>query len=215
MARVVRLVAVCAVATSWLVPVSAHALFSFIGVAQNVPVSSLEGWTQCYSDTYGNSGTPVSTILSQCSGAQLLLACRPVGSSTLTLAANAPRADVIFDTGTGVNSTHTANGVNWYFNDSWSWGFAPSGDSVFRDSCDTTNSPDGNLRMCWHTNSGDINPGYRCGNTFPNGTDWERLIFQSAAPTSAPALSWHGLVALGAALLAVGAYATNRHRRRV
>ena len=215
MRRIVRLVGVCAVAASWMVPLSAHALFSFIGVAQNLPVSSLTGWTQCYSDTYANSGTPLSTILAQCSGAQLLLACRPTGSSTLTLAANAPRADVIFDTGTGINSTHTANGVNWYFNNSWSWGFAPGGDSVQRDSCDIDFSTDSNLRMCWHTGSDTINTGYRCGDNNLNGNSrWERLIFQTS-PTPAPALSSPGLIALGAALLAVGAYVTNRHRRRV
>jgi hypothetical protein len=179
----------------------------------------LSGWTQCYSDTYANSGTPLSTILSQCGGTQLLLACRPVGSSTLSLAANAPRADVIFDTGTG-NTTHTANGVEWYFNDSFSWGFAPGGDAVNRDSCDFNvgGQVDANLRMCWHTNSGGINDGYRCGdNELNGGSGWERLIFQPGGTpaASAPVTSSQGLIVLAVTLLAFGAYATNRHRRSV
>ena len=43
-----------------------------------------------------------------------------------TVAAHAPRTDVLFDTGTG-NVPHDANGVGWYYNGNWSWGFAPQG----------------------------------------------------------------------------------------
>jgi hypothetical protein len=159
-------------------------LFTFSGVSTNVPISSLTGWTQCYSDTYGNSSTALSSINAQCSKAKLLLGCRPTGAPTLQVAAWAPRTDVLFDTGTG-NVPHNANGVGWYFNGSWSWGFAPQGDAINRNSCDTVASSigggaDGTLRMCWHTGGNNINAGWRCGtnDSIFSGT-FERLIFQA------------------------------------
>jgi hypothetical protein len=154
------------------------ALFTFSGVASNVPVAELTGWTQCYSDTYANSATPVASILAACSQANLLLACRTTGSPTLTIAAHAPRADVTFDTGT-LSVTHDANGVGWYFNNSFSWGFAPAGDAVLRNSCDVGNS-DASLRLCWHTGGGNINAGYRCGASLGifDGT-FERIVYQA------------------------------------
>lgn len=163
--------------------------FAFPGVLTNVPTSSLTSWSLCYSDAYANSGTPLAGILASCSGAHLLLACRPTGSTTLSVVAHAPRADVLFDTGTG-NTPHNANGVGWYFNGSYSWGFAPQGDAINRGSCDTLASsfggpgPHGDQRLCWHTGSGNIDRGWRCGTTIElNGsTAFERVIFQADTP---------------------------------
>jgi hypothetical protein len=147
-------------------------------VASNVPIAELTGWTQCYLDTYANSATSVASILMACSQANLLMACRTSGSSTLTIAAHAPRADVIFDTGTA-SVTHIANGVGWYFNNSFSWGFAPAADPVLRNSCDVE-SLDASLRLCWHTGGGNINAGFRCGSsTFILDGGFERVVYQA------------------------------------
>jgi hypothetical protein len=156
------------------------------GVQQNVPLASLTGWTQCFIDLYSDGATSLSTILAGCNQSKLLLACRPTGSQTLQLVAMAAKVDITFDTGTG-NVTHNANGVEWYYNNSSSWGFAPGGDPVSRTSCDTQASSinaagvDGDKRLCWHTGGGNINGGWRCGtNDLLNASGaYERLIFQA------------------------------------
>jgi hypothetical protein len=159
---------------------------TFSGIAQNVAVASLTGWSQCYAEAYGEVATSISDIKAACTGSLLMMACRPVGSSVLQLAAYAPRADVLFDTGLG-NEPHNANGVGWYFNSSQSWGFAPLGDAITRNSCDTQDSSidlngvDGALRLCWHTGGDFLQGGWRCGyNDVLNGSfTYERLLFQA------------------------------------
>jgi hypothetical protein len=115
------------------------------------------------------------------------MGCRQLGSSTLLVAAWAPRSDVLFDTGTG-NVPHNANNVGWYYNSSYSWGFAPQGDVITRNSCDTTASSfdgfsgaDPTKRLCWHTGGGLINGGWRCGsNDSLNGNpSYERLVYHA------------------------------------
>jgi len=166
-----------------LVTALATKAFAFSGVQTNVPIASLTGWTLCYTDSYGHTG-PLANVLTACNQAHLLLACRPNGSSTLTVAAHAPRADVLFDTGTG-NVPHNANGVGWYFNNSWSWGFALQGDEIQRNSCDVEASPfspgaNPDKRLCWHTSGNSITDGWRCGadvSLFSN--THERLVFHA------------------------------------
>jgi hypothetical protein len=161
------------------------ALLTFSGIAQNLPVQSLVGWSQCFSETYGQGVSSVNTVQNACSGSMLMLACRKKGADVLDLAAYAPRADVLFDTGTG-NTPHNANNVGWYFNDSESWGFAPQGDAISRNSCDVEDSSlkmsgvDGALRLCWHTSGGFIQGGWRCGKNdgLNDSTAYERLLFQ-------------------------------------
>jgi hypothetical protein len=158
---------------------SGSGLARFSGVQVNTPISALTGWTMCYSDTFANGSTSLATILAACSKANLLLACRVTGSPTLATFAHAPRADVIFDTGTGANSTHSANDVAWYYNGSWSWGYLPSGQTANRNSCDVgaTGATD---RLCFHTGSGLINAGWRCGSaTGLFSGSYERLIFHA------------------------------------
>ena len=159
---------------------AAHAQYYPSGPQTNVPVASLSGWTQCYTDLYNNGSTALATIQAQCSGTYLLMACRLTGDPTLILLAAAPRADVLTDTGTG-NTTHDANGVAWYFNSNWSWGFAPAGVAVNRNSCDIASGSD-TLRLCWHAGSGNINGGWRCGATtgLNASTAYERLVFHSS-----------------------------------
>ncbi len=154
-----------------------------VGPQTAVPVSTVTdgGWTQCYLDTYAdNLEALLPGVLDACTGPYLMLAARPTGSDTLSLLAAAPREDVLFDTGTG-NTTHDANGTAWYFNAHWSWGFANEGDAVQRGECDVASGP---LRLCWHTvNSAG---GYRIGDTYSFGTDYERLVYQAGGAVLAP-----------------------------
>ncbi|HEX2871713.1 MAG TPA: hypothetical protein VHP33_10660 [Polyangiaceae bacterium] len=159
-------------------------LLTFTGIQQNLPVSSLTGWTQCFSETYGQSSTDLGTVQKLCQGSLLMLACRPVGSPNLQLAAYAARADVLYDTGFG-NDVHNANGVGWYYSGDQSWGFAPLGLSIVRNSCDTQDSSivrdggGGDQRLCWHTGGSYLQGGWRCGynDTLNASFDYERLIF--------------------------------------
>ena len=83
--------------------------------------------------------------------------------------------------------THPANGVEWYYTASKSWGFAPGGAAVNKQSCDTIGGmnfnpggPFGDKRICWHTNSGGMTPGWRCGVTDDLTNDtYERVIYQA------------------------------------
>lgn len=152
------------------------------GVQQNVPDAALVGWSQCHTETYADSGAALPTVLSSCDGANLLLACRPVGAASWTLLAMAPRADVLFECGFAQNCTMQSNGVGWYYSDSYSWGFAPGGQAVNRNSCDYNDGgqtvPE--QRLCWHTGDGTFNSGYRCGSNDLNGDGgWERAIFEA------------------------------------
>lgn len=156
-------------------------LTTWSGVRKSVSVSSLSGWSVCHTERY-NASTSLSTILSRCNRANLMLACRPVGSGTLTVAAHAPRGDVTYNTGTGSSSVHRANGVDWYYNGSYSWGFAPAGAEVNRRSCDWANNASWDDRkLCWHTGSNSTNSGWSCGTTqWLNGsTAWERVILHA------------------------------------
>lgn len=155
-----------------------NCLYWASGVQQNVTPATLVGWTQCFQDTYQDSNAQLSTILSQCDKPKLLMACKQQASATYTILAMAPRADVLFDCGQQNNCTHQANGVGWYYSTNWSWGFAPAGLPVARNSCDVE-AGSGQLRMCWHTGGDFINGGYRCGNDTPFGPDWQRIVFEA------------------------------------
>jgi hypothetical protein len=152
------------------------------GVQQNVDPSMLTGWSQCWTGTYDQSFPQLQTILSQCDKAKLLLACRPVGQQAYALLAMAPRLDVLFDCGSQTNCTKQSNGVGWYYSNSYSWGFAPGGQPVNRNSCDYNDGSQQfpELRMCWHTGGNNINSGYRCGsNDLNGGFNWERVVFEA------------------------------------
>lgn len=160
-------------------------LLTFSGIAQNLSTSLLAGWSQCYAETYGQSLTSIADVQKLCSGSLVMLACRTKGSSTLQLAAYAPRGDVFFDTGGGgSNTAHDANGVGWYYNSRYSWGFAPQGDPITRSSCDIEDSTikggvDGDKRLCWHTQDDKIAGGWRCGRSDNLNADlsFERVMF--------------------------------------
>ena len=166
-------------------------LYAPSGVQNNVPVATVTGggWTQCYIDRYNNGATALTTILNACNRARLMLACRATNSTTLRVLAWAPRGDVTFDTGQNFNTTRLANGVYWYYNTSRSWGFSPR-NIVYKNTCDTSdsnfgdahqNTGNGNQRVCYHTGSGRINGGWRCGDQYNLNlsTAWERVIYHA------------------------------------
>ncbi len=157
---------------------------SFSGTQVNVPISTLGSWTQCFLETYDQSGATLTTdVPAGCTKANVLVACRQTGATTLTLAAMAPRADVFFVTGNPTptnNNVHTANGVGWYFDNDWSMGFAEGGDPVSLNECDVAGAPNNDRRLCWHTLSSGVG-GYRCGATsgLNFSTAWERIVFHA------------------------------------
>jgi hypothetical protein len=167
----------------WISQGPPSGLYALFEPMTNVPEATFtsQGWTACYSDLYNNAGTPLSTILSACNKSNLMLACRPVGSATFTVAAFANRNDILTDTGAADNNvTHIANGAGWYYNADYSWGFAKAGDSVDKLECDFLPPDNLDKRLCWHTlgGGGSISGGYRCGATVDlnDSTDWERII---------------------------------------
>ena len=161
---------------------------SLLGVTDYRPVGpqtnvmalqvALGGWTVCYTELYNAAGN-IANILAVCNKANLMLACRPVGTNTYGVLAQAPRADVIFSTPADATTVHIANGSAWYFNTSFSWGFLRATDTPNKSSCDfggasfTTEQ-----RLCWHTSAGNLNGGYRCGATegLNGSTAWERVV---------------------------------------
>jgi hypothetical protein len=152
---------------------------SLYGVQLNLSLSSIPiGWSLCYTGAYAASMAPsaVATILASCNQSKLLLGCSPVNSTILTVAAMGNRADVLYNCSTLQNCTNVANGVGWYYGDSWSWGFVQGGDVVVRNSCDV-GSYNTSYRLCWHTQSGG---GYRCGATTSFGTNWVKFIYQAS-----------------------------------
>ncbi|MDB6139001.1 MAG: hypothetical protein JWO94_2073, partial [Verrucomicrobiaceae bacterium] len=149
------------------------------GVQLSVPVSTVTGggWTLAYSGLY-SVDLPVASILSSISSSTyVMLAARTTGSSTLQLLGAATRPDVLFDEGQTSN-THNANGIEWYYSATYSWGFAQGGDTVTRNQADTA-SVDGDKRLSWHTGLSD--GGYRAGSTtgLNSSNAYERLVYVS------------------------------------
>lgn len=164
------------------------------GVQVDVVTANLPStWSQCFVERYTSGTTAIGSIQAQCNKDKLLMACRPLGSPNLKVAAWAPRADVFFDTG-NLNVPHVANGVGWYFDPlsgavRSSWGFAPAGATVLRQACDVRDSSrdatggEGNKRLCWETSNGLVNGGWRCGKAddlhLTAGNAWERVVFHA------------------------------------
>jgi hypothetical protein len=103
-----------------------------LGPQADVPEAALIGWAVCHSSSFDSDGTPLADLLAACSAPALMLACRPVGSDTFSLLAWAPRADALWDAGATATGSRLSNGAQWYYSESWSWGFAGAGDVVDR-----------------------------------------------------------------------------------
>ena len=135
------------------------------------------GFNVCYSGNYGQVA-PLATITTACDASTLMLACRQAGSNTLQVAGMAARADVLFDVGNVPAAFHNANGIDWYYSPTYSWGFAPAGAGVSRNSCDTGATLT-EQRMCWHTSNNSLQSGWSCGASRGIGdAAWERLVLE-------------------------------------
>jgi hypothetical protein len=181
--RLRRMLAAAALALLGVLAVAASpavAAYYPSGPQAFVDKGQLDGWELCFSGLY-NGTESLDTVLTQCDGDPLLLAGGPTGSATLTVLAAAPRADVLFDTGTS-NTPHDANGSGWYFNDDYSWGFAKQGDPINRVPCDLGGA-NPELRLCWHTFDGSLFGGWRAGATqnLNDSVDYTRYIYQGVA----------------------------------
>ena len=184
------------------------------GPQTSVDQADLAGWTLCYSGPYSDTVVPLygaGGILEElCTGSFLLLAGGPLDDPILTVLAAAPRADVLTDTANDFTTTHNANGSEWYFNASRSWGFALGGDAVNKNNCDVEDT-NGELRLCFHSGvggtyaAGELYGGYRAGtNKGLNGSaDWTRYVYQSNGIT-VPTLAKTGSDSTGGLFLAGG-----------
>lgn len=151
------------------------------GVAHDVPVADLHGWKKCWDDDYSGAGKrPVGTIAASCTKVELLIACRPIESDTLTLAAHAPREDVMHPVNYTAGERHEANGVAWYwapkYDDGDRIGFGPAGPTT------KCGSPGEDGHLCWTTNLGLFSFGGRCGAklgfTDREAATWQRVVYQ-------------------------------------
>jgi hypothetical protein len=123
-----------------LIRSSASLVSMLYGVQENLEIANMSyGWSLCYNDTYDVvlNTTLLNTILHDCNKTRILLGCRLINATVLSLAAMGYRQDVLFDCGNGTTCRNVANGVSWYYSDSYSWGFAAGSSTVNRVSCDT------------------------------------------------------------------------------
>ncbi|MCB9537575.1 MAG: hypothetical protein H6704_15095 [Myxococcales bacterium] len=154
----------------------------FEGYATDLPLDEVErgGFEVCWQGGYGE-GASIADILAACDGDVLMMACRPEGAEDLRLAAMGERDAIVGVEDPGPADRHPHNGVDWYFSPGRSWGFAPEGLGVQRNTCDTQgDGAEG--RLCWHTGGGNVNNGWRCGADTGIGRGWERLLLQRRGP---------------------------------
>ncbi len=137
-------------------------------------------------------------------GTKLLVGCRQTGSPPHPGARDGRTGPEVIDecqyatdftqtTFAGDPCIHTANGVQWYFNEGQDFGnnlgatesifgFAPAGDDLQVDGndCDFNQQQDSNKRFCTYTYNTFFEEGERCGSVFFPYDSYERVFY--AAP---------------------------------
>ena len=197
----------------------ANAAIIPFGIQDNIDIATVTndwGWSLCHQESYGTSGTTIDNLFDDCTGEYVMLASGLNNSATLDLAAAALFTEVT--SYTAVNTTHLANGTEWYYNGD-SMGFAPQGATIKQNSADVNGSGQHGgsaidatspFRLSWHTTGGNnVNPtqiegGWRSGTTTGlNGSSvWNRYVFTANAPAEIPeptTLAIFGLGLLGLA----------------
>ena len=185
------------------------------GVQNDVDYNSVlnGGWKIVYQGAYGATTSISDLFGSIAAGSKVMLAAKNVASSVFDVLAWAGLEEVTQYT--GLNQTHQANGVEWYYN-GYSMGFAGAGDTIQQNSADINGStwagtPERD-RLSWHTSGGynvlptAVDGGWRSGNnTWLNDSqDWQRyvLVQDNIAPVPEPetyAMLLAGLAIMGAA----------------
>ncbi|MFN3202856.1 MAG: MopE-related protein, partial [Bradymonadia bacterium] len=174
---------------------------AFSGVQNDLVVAEVVagGFDLCWNEPYeeaqtgifgANEVTQLPGVLQRCEGEVLMMACRRLDAETLSVAAMGERDEILEVTpfATRVpNNIH--NGVNWYFNNDFYWGFAPAGARIDAFSCDRVFDEQSGQRICWYTSNDTVRPGYRCGDEVVNASGlWERMIFQRSGTAQRGAL---------------------------
>ena len=179
---------------------SSYADYYPTGIQQNVSEQTLidNGWVKTYEQTYQTQILSDGVGLRP-TGTYTILSGKAVGSSTISLLAAAPTADVFTQT-TG-NNTNLVNGTYWYYVPTQNPSVSASGgaigfantSTVSLDTADTSNlnSP---YRLSWHINLTNQNVGgnggYRLGEItdLNDSTAYLKQVWTwSPAPAPAPA----------------------------
>ena len=149
---------------------------TFSGIQTDLVIDDLVGWEVCYTDTYADEGTGLAAIRAACDKAYVMYACGPSDADAYTAAAYAERAIVFTDNGEA-NAGTDGNGASWYLGADESMGFFEPGDGVVRNSCDTETGAFPQHRLCWHTSDGQLDTGWRCGETRSiSDESWIRVV---------------------------------------
>lgn len=188
------------------------ASFVPVGVQNDVAVGDVTSWgyAEIYRGVYSGDFSLAGVLAPYAASAQVILAGYHLRSNVFDVLASATVAEVL--TITDYNQTHTANGAEWYSNDS-SLGFAGLGKAVNQNSADTYgtsffNAPgctpfcfqpdqvDERDRLSWTTSGLNVvTAGWRSGDNveLQSATDWERVVFVNTnppAPVPVPAAVW-------------------------
>jgi hypothetical protein len=153
------------------------------GPQQNVSLSSVTGagWRVCHLGNYGQTAA-LDSVLAGCTGPYLMLMASHAmaGSGPSALLAAGPRDDVLHEAGQASDGSVSSNGTKWYYSDDFSWGFAPAGDAINRNSCDLADGGEtsSQLHLCWNTDDGALVPGYRVGDTLINNNLYLRRVLE-------------------------------------
>ncbi|MFN3199400.1 MAG: MopE-related protein [Bradymonadia bacterium] len=163
---------------------------AFTGVRNDLTVAEAEagGFELCWLEVYEEGQTTINNadpvtgnppILGRCDEDVLLMGCRRIGSEALSVAAMGDRAEILEPTEFAERRPENEhNGVNWYFNIDYAWGFAPAGVEIDVFTCDRVENVASNQRVCWYTSDDKVRPGFRCGEEIVNASGiWERFIF--------------------------------------
>ena len=185
------------------------------GVQNDVDYNSVlnGGWKIVYQGAYGATTSISDLFGSIAAGSKVMLAAKNIASSVFDVLAWAGLEEVTQYT--GLNQTHQANGVEWYYN-GYSMGFAGAGDTIQQNSADINGStwagtPERD-RLSWHTSGGynvlptAVDGGWRAGSNIElnESQDWQRyvLVQDNIAPVPEPetyAMLLAGLAIMGAA----------------